>query len=115
MRRLPRALAVALQVPLEPGETGDRIPGVRADPTFVNVVDRKRVQVIPTLAPTSFGDDKIGLFQHAQVKHDRASIEFVELIAERAGRERLIAQRVKDRSSDSVAESLEDAVVLLGI
>ena len=71
--------------------------------------------MVPTLAPASLYDDKIGPFQNAQVQHDCTPIELVEPIAKLAGRERLIAQRIEDRSPDGTAESLEDAVVLLGI
>ena len=74
MCRLSLALILAFQVPLHFGKTSDGIPRMRADPAFVNVVNWKRIEVIPSLAPTSFYDDKIGPRENAQVQHDRAPI-----------------------------------------
>jgi hypothetical protein len=45
--------------------------------------------------------------------HHRAAVELGELGAQRAGGQRLVAQRVEDRSAVVRSESPEDAILLV--
>src|SRR3546814_15788188 len=83
--RLPRLL--------EPRQPCRRRGGVGADPAVVDILDRHCVEMVPPLAPAALGDDESGIFQHFQMLHHRAAIEFGEMRAQRAGGQRLILDR----------------------
>jgi hypothetical protein len=79
----------------------------------VDVVDRKRVEVVPALAPAPLDLHQVGRFENFEMLHHRAAIEVRKLTAERAGGERLVAKSIKDRAPVDVGERAEHAVLLL--
>ncbi len=83
----------------QPGEHGDGAFGMRPDPPFVNGVDREGIEVIPSLSPTPLHDDQVGRFQHLQMLHDCAPVQFPELRAKCPCGQRLVPERIQDRPS----------------
>ena len=76
----------------------------------MDVVDRQRVEVVPPLAPAPLGDDQVGLFEHFQMLHDRAAVDFRKMGAQRARRQWLILEVVEHLPPNLVAKGLENAV-----
>src|SRR5690606_19484306 len=60
---------------VEAAQHGRGIGGIRADPAFVDSVDRKGVEMVPALAATALGHDEAGFFKHRKMLHDGAAIE----------------------------------------
>ena len=88
-----------------------RMTGIRADPAFVDIADRKRVEVVPALAATADGDDEIRRFQHIEMLHHGAAVERGEGCAQRAGGQRIILQAIENLTPDRGRQSLENAVL----
>ncbi|MNL61363.1 hypothetical protein D3C87_1852740 [compost metagenome] len=74
-------------------------------------VDGQGVEMVPAFAPAPLGDDEASLFEHTQMLHDGAAVEFGKGRAEIAGRGGAGLEHVKHAPPDAVAESLENEVV----
>lgn len=92
----------------------DRARGIMADPAIVDVLDGKRVNVIPALASLALYDDEIRFLEHAQVLHDCASVQAAKVAAEISRRSRLIFQQIKNFSSFVIGQRLEDPFLFVG-
>ena len=55
------------------------------DLVYKDLADRDRIDVIPSITTLFFCNDKIGIFEYAQMLHHGASVELVELGADVAG------------------------------
>lgn len=88
-----------LECALQGGQPSGREGGMRADPAFVNLVNRQGVEVVPALSSAPFHDDEIGRFQNLQVLHHAAAVKLGEQRAELACGHGQIAQMIQKPAS----------------
>ena len=98
---------------LETAEHGRGIGGVRANPAFVDGVDGKGVEMVPSLATAFLGHDEAGLLQDAQVLHDGAAIEFWKQGAKHSGGARFGLEVIKHAPAHAVPEGLENQIICI--
>ena len=66
-----------------------------------------------SVAPAADGDHQLRIFQHLQMLHHRAAVDFGKVRDERARGERLVAKIVEDLPAHLMSQRLEDAIVLV--
>jgi len=104
---------LALTHPLEAAQHRGRIGGVRADPALMDPMNGQRVEMIPALAAAPLDDHQPRLFENLQMLHHRTSVELRHQFAEHPGRARFRLERVQNPAPGSMAQSLEQRIVLL--
>jgi hypothetical protein len=112
--RRQAARASAFHFALHTRQKVDCADRVTADPAVVDVLDGKRVDVVPALASPAFYDDQIRALKHAQMLHDGASVQAAKVIAEIPGGSWLIFQEIKDLPSFVIGQRFEDPFLLVG-
>lgn len=89
--------------------------GIWPDPTFLDVIYRERVEVVPTFPATPFDNHKARFFKHREMLHHRAAIHIRHHRAERAGRLRLILDHINNPAPHTMAERLEQRIIFIFI
>ena len=85
--------------------------GVPADPPVVDVLDRQRREMVPTLTSSSLHEHESGLVQHLEVLHHRAPVEVRQRRAQLAAGARPVAQLVEQATAGRRGQRLEHGVV----
>ena len=81
-----------------------------ANPSFVDLLDWERIEVVPSLAPLANGDDEVCRLEHSKMLHDGAAVDLWKPRAERACRKRLVAQFVEDLTAGRRCQCLEGSI-----
>ncbi len=85
---------------------------VFADPAVMDLLDRKRVEVIPALPSLALGNDEVSLLEDLQMLHHGAAVHIGKSIAQCARRLGCFLQPIEHLAPPRMGQGLENMVVL---
>src|SRR5450755_3591531 len=107
------ALRVGFKILFQAGEQADGVGGVATDPAVGDSLDGNRVEIVPACATFSADDDQFGLLEYAEMLHDSAAVNILEVGAQVASGAGTVLEQVEELATARIGKGFEYQILQL--